>query len=130
LISGNNPVLSKDIKNWVFNSKKHFDIYLFSNNPSKKRIKLIADQLDLKFTHSGGKPSKKKLNKLIDKFPYSTSEIAIIGDRIFTDILVGNRLGMYTILIDSIDYYGNKIEKNSFQFIERQLAKIITGEFS
>ena len=123
-------MLSKDIKNWVVNSKKHCDIYLFSNNPSKKRIKLIADQLDLKFTHSGGKPSKKKLNKLIDKFPYSTSEIAIIGDRIFTDILVGNRLGMYTILIDSIDYYGNKIEKNSFQFIERHLAKIITGEFS
>lgn len=123
-------MLSKDIKNWVFNSKKHFDIYLFSNNPSKKRIKLIADQLDLKFTHSGGKPSKKKLNKLIDKFPYSTSEIAIIGDRIFTDILVGNRLGMYTILVDSVDYYGNKIEKNSFQFIERHLAKIITGEFS
>ena len=123
-------MLSKDIKNWVFNSKKHFDIYLFSNNPSKKRIKLIADQLDLKFTHSGGKPSKKKLNKLIDKFPYSISEIAIIGDRIFTDILVGNRLGMYTILIDSIDYYGNKIEKNNFQSIERYLAKIITGEFS
>jgi len=123
-------VLSKDIKNWVFNSKKHFDIYLFSNNPSKKRIKLIADQLDLEFTYSGGKPSKKKLNKLIDKIPHSLSEIAIIGDRIFTDILVGNRLGMYTILIDSIDYYGNKIEKNSFQFIERHLAKIITGEFS
>ena len=123
-------MLSKDIKNWVFNSKKHFDIYLFSNNPSKKRIKLIADQLDLKFTHSGGKPSKKKLNKLIDKFPYSTSEIAIIGDRIFTDILVGNRLGMYTILVDSVDYYGNKIEKNNFQSIERHLAKIITGEFS
>ena len=69
-------MLSKDIKNWVFNSKKHFDIYLFSNNPSKKRIKLIADQLDLKFTHSGGKPSKKKLNELIDKIPYSISEIA------------------------------------------------------
>ena len=123
-------MLSKDIKNWVLNSKKHFDIYLFSNNPSKKRIKLIADQLDLKFTHSGGKPSKKKLNKLIDKFPYSTSEIAIIGDRVFTDILVGNRLGMYTILVDSVDYYGNKIEKNNFQSIERYLAKIITGELS
>ena len=122
-------MLSKDIKNWVFNSKKHFDIYLFSNNPSKKRIKLIADQLDLKFTHSGGKPRKKKLNKLIDKFPYSTSEIAIIGDRIFTDILVGNRLGMHTILVDSVDYYGNKIEKNNLQSIERFLAKILTGEF-
>ena len=121
-------MLSKDIKNWVFNSKKHFDIYLFSNNPSKKRIKLIADQLDLKFTHSGGKPSKKKLNKLIDKFPYSTGEIAIIGDRIFTDILVGNRLGMYTILVDSVDYHGKRIEKNNFQSIERYIARIITGD--
>ena len=84
LISGNNPVLSKDIKNWVFNSKKHFDIYLFSNNPSKKRIKLIADELDLEFTHSGGKPSKKKLNKLIDEIPHSLSEIAIIGCLLYT----------------------------------------------
>ena len=123
-------MLSEDIKNWVFNSKKHFDIYLFSNNPSKKRIKSIADQLNLEFTHSGGKPSKKKLNKLIDKIPYSLSEIAIIGDRIFTDILVGNRLGMYTILVDSVDYYGNKIGKNNFQSIERFLAKILIGEFS
>ena len=130
LISGNNPVLTNEIKNWVVNSKRYFDAYLFSNNPSKKRIKSIADQLNVEFTHSGGKPRKNKLNKLIDKIPYSISEIAIIGDRIFTDILVGNRLGMYTILIDSIDYYGNKIEKNSFQFIERHLAKIITGEFS
>ena len=123
-------MLSKDIKNWVFNSKKHFDVYLFSNNPSKKRIKSIADQLNVEFTHSGGKPRKNKLNKLIDKIPYSISEIAIIGDRIFTDILVGNRLGMYTILVDSVDYYGNKIEKNNFQSIERYLAKIIIGEFS
>jgi len=35
---------------------------------------------------------------------------------------------MYTILIDSVDYYGNKIEKNHIQSIERYIAKIITGD--
>ena len=103
---------------------------MFSNNPSRKRIKNIADQLDIDFTYSGGKPSKKKLNKVLDKIPYSSNEIAIIGDRVFTDILVGNRLGMYTILVDSVDSYGKRIESNSFQTIERYLAKIITGDFS
>ena len=129
LISGNNPVLSKDIKDWILNSKKYFYTYLFSNNPSKSRIKQIADQLNLEFTYSGGKPRKNKLKKILDKIPYSTNKIAIIGDRVFTDILVGKRLGLYTILVDSVDYYGKKIEKNNFQEIERYLAKIITGDF-
>tara|TARA_Y100001968_G_scaffold268514_1_gene258901 strand:- start:512 stop:904 length:393 start_codon:yes stop_codon:yes gene_type:complete len=130
LVSGRNPILSDDIKNWVLHSKRYFKTYLFSNNPSKKRIKLIADQLNLDFTYSGGKPNKRKLNKLIDKIPCSSNEIAIIGDRVFTDILVGNRLGLYTILVDSVDYYGKRIEKNNFQSIERYLAKIITGDYS
>tara|TARA_Y100001968_G_scaffold312721_1_gene336193 strand:- start:305 stop:559 length:255 start_codon:yes stop_codon:yes gene_type:complete len=82
----------------------------------------------LEFTYSGGKPSKRKLKKIIDMLPYSSNKIAIIGDRVFTDILVGNRLGMYTILVDSVDSYGKRIERNNFQFIERYLAKLITGD--
>ena len=124
------PVLSSDIRNWVLNSKKYFYVYLFSNNPSWTRINSIAKQLDLEFTSSGSKPSRKKLKRVLQKVPYPTNEIAIIGDRIFTDILVGNRLGMYTILVDSVDHYGEKIEKNLFQSIERKFAKIISGEFS
>ena len=128
MITGKDPILSKDIKNWIFNSKKYFYTYLFSNNPSKNRINLIAEELDLEFTHSGRKPSKRKLKKIIDKIPYSSNKIAMIGDRVFTDILVGNRLRMYTILVDSVDYYGNKNESNNFQTLERYFAKIISGE--
>ena len=130
LISGKNPVISDDVRNWIYRSKKCFYTYLFSNNPSRKRIKLIADQLDLQFTASGSKPSKRKLKRILEKIPYSSSEIAIIGDRVFTDILVGNRLGMYTILVDSVDCNGNKLKKNNFQALERFFAKVITGDFS
>ena len=86
--------------------------------------------MNLEFTHSGAKPSKRKLQRVLVKIPFPTINIAMIGDRVFTDILVGNRLGMYTILVDSVDYYGNKVEKNTFQFIERKFAKIISGEFA
>ena len=130
LISGNKSRVSKDIKTWILNSKKHFHIYLLSNNPSKNRIKKIANQFDLEYSHSAGKPSTWKLKKVLSKIPYSANQIAIIGDRVFTDILVGNRLGMYTILVDSVDYYGKKIKQNNFQSIERRLAKIITGDFT
>jgi len=37
---------------------------------------------------------------------------------------------MYTILVDSVDSYGKRIERNIFQTIERYLARIITGDFS
>ena len=130
MIAGKRPILSNDIKDWILNSKKYFYVYLFSNNPSWTRINSLAKQLDLEFTSSGSKPSRKKLQRVLDKIPFPSNKIAIIGDRIFTDILVGNRLGMYTILVDSVDYYGNKVEKNAFQFIERKFAKIISGEFA
>ena len=130
MIAGKRPVLSNDIRDWILNSKKYFYVYLFSNNPSWTRIKSLAKQLDLEFTSSGSKPSRKKLQRVLDKIPFPSNKIAIIGDRIFTDILVGNRLGMYTILVDSVDYYGNKVEKNTFQFIERKFAKIISGDLS
>ena len=130
LTTGKELFISKDIKDWVLNSKKHFYLYLFSNNPSKKRIKLIAQKLGLEYSYSGSKPRKTKLKKVINTFPFNPSEIAIIGDRVFTDILVGNRLGLYTILVDSVDYHGNKIEKNIFQSIERFIANLILGEKS
>ncbi len=109
------------------NSKNYFYIYLFSNNPSRNRIKLIAEDLGLDFSYYGGKPSKSKLQKFLNTIPHSSKKIAMIGDRIFTDILVGNKLDMYTILVDSVDHFGNRIEGSNIQSIERKIAKIITG---
>ncbi len=128
LISGRNSYLSGNIREWVFKAKKHFYIYLVSNNPSKTRIKQIAEQLDLDYSYAASKPRRKTLKKVLKLIQRKPREIAIIGDRIFTDILVGNRLGLYTILVDSVDSNGNKYENNFFQAIERKIANIIMGE--
>ena len=53
-----------------------------------------------------------------------------IDEGLFQKLPKQDKLGLYTILVDSVDYYGNKIEKNNVQSIERHIARIITGDFS
>ena len=130
LLSRQSNIVPINVKNWIKESKKLFSLYLISNNPSNERIRKIAKELDIRYKSNALKPRKKITLDVISEMNEDSKNIAIIGDRIFTDILVGNRLGMYTILVDSVDPYGERIENNNFQSIERYLARIITGGFS
>ena len=127
LISRRDKILRDDIKSWLINTNRQIKIHLVSNNPSFSRIKHIAEQVNLPFTYRASKPNKSKVLKIIDDLPYKPNQIAIIGDRIFTDILVGNRLNLYTIFICKIrkDQRINSLSK--MQLIEVNLAKFLGG---
>ena len=53
------------------------------------------------------------------------AQVAIIGDRIFTDILAGNRLGLHTVLVKKIGIDGEPLIKNNMQAIEKAIVKIL-----
>ena len=115
------PRSQKDIStvviNWIEQAKKIFNIYLLSNNPSKNRIKKIAMNLNLDYEYRASKPRSKKINNLIRKHDlYNLDEIAIVGDRIFTDVICGNRINIYTILVRPISI--------KTQFINFDLQKL------
>lgn len=78
-----------------------FKICILSNN-SKKRVEEFNKCLNLPAIHKAVKPSKnafKRAMKLMDSGPENT---AVIGDQIFTDVLGGNRLGLFTVLVPPI----------------------------
>ena len=114
-----------NVQKWISNSKKYFNIHLISNNPSKKRIKYIADQLGLTYSFRANKPSKKKLEEYISSSETKLEEVAMIGDRIFTDILAGNRLGVYTILVKPIKSNGDTNFNYKIVKIERKISQLI-----
>ncbi|WP_269623023.1 YqeG family HAD IIIA-type phosphatase [Prochlorococcus marinus] len=125
LLPRNEIKVHHSVYQWIQEAKRNFKIHLISNNPSKRRIQSIAKQLNVTFTYKAIKPRKKAIVKSIQPFNFYNKEIAIIGDRIFTDILVGNRLGIYTILVKPIDSNGNVIQDNKMQIIENKVASII-----
>ncbi len=51
--------------------------------------------------------------------------MAIIGDRVFTDVLAGNRLGLYTVLVRPLGVDGKPSANNNFQKLEKLLASFM-----
>lgn len=75
-----------------------FKLCILSNN-TKKRVEEFNKCLKLPAIHKAIKPSKaafRRAMKLMDSLPENT---AVIGDQLFTDVLGGNRLGLFTILV-------------------------------
>ena len=76
------------------------DIWLVSNNLSESRIGNIAQGLDFPYFAWAKKPSRRKLRQAAQEMNLPENKIAMVGDRIFTDVVGGNRLGMFTILVE------------------------------
>ncbi|MBS0015441.1 MAG: YqeG family HAD IIIA-type phosphatase [Arthrospira sp. SH-MAG29] len=92
--------ISDELREWVENVRPLFSLWLVSNNISQTRISGIANALGLPYINAAAKPSRRKLRQAVDAMDIPTGQIAMVGDRLFTDVLAGNRLGMFTILVE------------------------------
>ena len=118
-------MIPKSVRNWIIESKKFFSLYLISNNPSKKRIANIAKELNLRYKYNASKPRKKVTLTAIKEIDTEPKNIAIIGDRIFTDIIVGNRCNIKTILVKRLKRDGLPIKFNLTLTIEKFISHFI-----
>lgn len=100
LVPFKEKTVSEDLRQWVERFRPDFPIWLVSNNISENRIGTIARSLDLPYLFAAGKPSRRKLRQAIRSMDLPVSRVAMVGDRLFTDVLAGNRLGMFTILVE------------------------------
>lgn len=92
--------VSQELRQWVEQIRQPIPIWLVSNNISENRIGRIANSLGLPYLFGAGKPSRRKLRKAIHAMELPIPQVAMVGDRLFTDVLAGNRMGMFTILVE------------------------------
>ena len=125
LINRKSSRIPKAVKDWITEAKKFFCLYLISNNPSEKRISKIAKDLEVRYKFNALKPRKKVILEVINEIRCESKNIAIIGDRIFTDIIVGNRCNIKTILVKRLGRDGLPIKLNLTLLIEKLITFFI-----
>ena len=125
LINRKSSRIPKAVKDWISESKKFFSLYLISNNPSEKRISKIAKDLDIRYKFNALKPRKKATLDVINEIKCESKNIVIIGDRILTDIIVGNRCNIQTILVKRLSRKGLPIKLNLTLILEKLISILI-----
>ena len=73
--------------------------------------------------HIGEDPIADQRHLLRGQLQLPAQQVALIGDRVFTDVLAGNRLGLFTVLVHPIGASGQASNHDRLQRSERTLAR-------
>jgi hypothetical protein len=113
---------SKELKN-LFNklTKLGFKVIIFSNSPKKRLEKFSSLEVD--YNAFSMKPFTFNFYKVLRKYGYVKDEVCIIGDQLFTDIYGGNRVGIFTCLVEPITDVDMSITNISRFFEGRKFRK-------
>ena len=116
---------SPDLHQWVEDIRQVAQMWLVSNNLSETRIGRIARALNLPYIYGASKPSRRKLRQAQAAMNLPVEQVGMVGDRLFTDVLAGNRLGMFTILVEPIVPAAVAIETLGLRAFEVWLSQIL-----
>jgi uncharacterized protein len=110
LVGNSDIEASPEVQQWVDMMRQHYQIWLISNNLSNRRIQRVAESLNLSSSYRSraGKPSRRVVREALNAMQLLPEQVAMVGDRLFTDTLAGNRLGMFTVLVQPVQPSANK----------------------
>lgn len=125
LLPMNDTEVSEELAAWLAQIKEEVSIWLVSNNPSKHRIASIAESLKVPYTMRAAKPSRRKLREAVEAMNLPAGKVGMVGDRLLTDVLAGNRLGMFTILVEPMTVANKVSPCQPIRHFELWLSRVL-----
>ncbi len=114
IVPWGSPDMNPQVYEWVKSLQKNgLKICLLSNSTSG-RARDIAQKLEIAFVSPAYKPFKSGFRRAVEALGLEPKKIAVIGDQLYTDILGGNRVGLFTIWVKPIskrEFFGTKITR-------------------
>ncbi|HJV44383.1 MAG TPA: YqeG family HAD IIIA-type phosphatase [Bacillota bacterium] len=99
LIEWDRPDATPKLMDWLNGLRNQgLKVIIVSNN-KQVRVSRFADPLGLPYIYGARKPKRTPFRDAIKQLGLHPKEMVVIGDQLFTDVLGGNRLGLYTILV-------------------------------
>lgn len=92
--------LTEEILGWVRSLQAAgLKVCLLSNSVLSKRVERVAQIFECPNIRKARKPKPEGFQRAMTAMETTPQTTAIIGDQMFTDILGGNRVGIYTIMV-------------------------------
>ncbi|MGD8400690.1 MAG: YqeG family HAD IIIA-type phosphatase [Bacillota bacterium] len=97
LVKWNQDILAPEIIATIKQAKQMgFKLSILSN-ALEHRVEAVADLLGIPYVSRAVKPRKSPFRKAMELMGTTQETTAVVGDQLFTDILGGNRMKLYTI---------------------------------
>ncbi|MDO8684611.1 MAG: YqeG family HAD IIIA-type phosphatase [Armatimonadota bacterium] len=100
---------------WMSEARKRgIRLCIASNTRNTRRLDEIAGKLAVPSICRALKPRRKGFIEALKLMGNDAAHTAVIGDQILTDVLGGNRVGMYTILVAPMhrrEFIGTKVSR-------------------
>jgi len=95
-------VFPENIARWLELVKNDFKIAILSNNPHKNYVRNAGELAGCAAYEKAGKPRRAAAIKALKDLDLLPEQVVMVGDRPLTDIWVGQRIGIVTILVDPL----------------------------
>lgn len=95
-------VLTEEMSAWISDMKNAgVRLFIVSNNKGD-RPRLFSELAGIPFVKLARKPSRKGIVRAMAIEGVKSSETALAGDQIYTDVLAANRAGIVSLLVEPI----------------------------
>ncbi|WP_199617437.1 YqeG family HAD IIIA-type phosphatase [Paenibacillus alkalitolerans] len=102
LVGAKVPYATPELGAWLETVRERgFQVVVVSNN-RKTRVSAFAEPLSLPYVYRARKPLHAAFLRALEMMSLQPKETAVVGDQMMTDVLGGNRIGLYTILVEPI----------------------------
>ncbi|MCG7345065.1 YqeG family HAD IIIA-type phosphatase [Sporosarcina sp. ACRSL] len=124
LVEWDRPEATPEIKEWVrMMQEAGLQVTILSNN-NQSRVELFCDPLGTPFICDARKPLARNFKKALETMGLKKNEVVMVGDQLMTDILGGNRFGLYTILVVPVASSDGFVTKFNRMIERRIMAKL------
>ncbi|MFP4177673.1 MAG: YqeG family HAD IIIA-type phosphatase [Acholeplasmataceae bacterium] len=120
LIAYDEHALSARVIALITDIQKRFKVVIVSNG-SRSRVETALKAFDVNRIWRAKKPLKFGLKRALKTVSSKAEETALIGDQLMTDVLVSNRLGMKSVLVQPIRRSSDKWVTRINRWFERMV---------